>query len=73
MHGKFENGQFTICPRNGYVGGKAISNLPEYFNIHPEEAKKEGYLPVVELEESVENSIFVEENGIIYEKKGEQK
>lgn len=68
MYGKFENGRFNICPRNGYVGDMAISNLPEYFELHPEIAKQEGYLPVVELEEPVENSIFVEEGGIIYEK-----
>ena len=34
------------CPKNGTVNGKAISNLEEYFNIHPEIARKEGYKPL---------------------------
>lgn len=68
MYGKFENSRFNICPRNGYVGGMAISNLPEYFELHPEIAKQEGYMPVVYLDDPVENSVFTEENGVIYEK-----
>lgn len=34
------------CPQNGYVGGKAISNLPRYFENNPDIARAEGYKPL---------------------------
>ena len=35
------------CPKNGYVGNKAISNLNIYFEKHPDIAKQEGYLKFI--------------------------
>ena len=32
------------CPKNGYVGRKAISNLERYFSKNPSLAKAEGYI-----------------------------
>ena len=37
----------ALCPKNGTATGKYISNLAEYFKIHPEIAKKEGYKPLI--------------------------
>jgi hypothetical protein len=45
----------------------AISNLPEYFELHPEIAKQEGYMPVVYLDKVVENSKLEVRDGVIYE------
>lgn len=40
----------SLCPKNGTINGKYISNLAEYFESHKEIAKKEGYYPLVASE-----------------------
>lgn len=49
------------CPKNGIVEGRAISNLPRYFEIHPELAAQEGYKPLVsdDVPPHDENTQFV--------------
>ena len=44
MFAKLEEGRLIICPRNGYVGKTAISNIDLYFEKNPEIAEKETYL-----------------------------
>lgn len=52
---KLENNLPIFCPRNGYRGKVAISNLPEYYKNHPEEAKADGWLEFIPCEEESEN------------------
>ena len=46
------------CPKNGYVGKKAISNLEKYFSKKPEEAKAEGYMEFIPAEAEVDGEVF---------------
>lgn len=56
------------CPRNGYIGKKAVSNLKRFFNIYPEVAKQEGYTEFIPSNDeglgvyrySVENGKIIE-------------
>ena len=64
---KLENDNLIICPRNGYVGNRAISNINLYFEQNPEIAKTEGWYPFVPLEEPAENVKYIEKDGVIYE------
>ena len=70
QRGKVVEGKIILCPRNGYVGRRAVSNLPIYFDNHPEIAEAEGWKLVVFLDEPPLNSVGVEENGVIYEREG---
>ncbi len=62
-----ENNKVTLCPRNGSVNGKYISNLERYFNDNPDVAKNEGYYPVIFLEKNCEKTKFEKKRGKIYE------
>ena len=64
---KLEDGKLVFCPRNGYLKGTPISNIDIYFKTHPDEAKEEGWLPVVFLEEPTDNVKYIIENDVIYE------
>ena len=60
--------QIIRCPKNGYVGKKAISNLEKYFSKKPQEAKNCGYLELVPSESEVTGEMHYRvENGKIYE------
>ena len=67
---KFENEKLIICPRNGYVGNVAISNLPTYLANHPEAAEVEGWKQIIYMDEPPNNPVYVEKDGVIYEKEG---
>lgn len=54
--------EIIMCPRSGYVGRKAVSNLAKYFEKHPETAASEGYCEFVPLGEQVS-----EDAGVYYE------
>ncbi|MBQ3054272.1 MAG: hypothetical protein IJC89_05155 [Clostridia bacterium] len=62
-----------LCPRNGYIQGKAISNIHRFFKKNPDSAKREGYMELISLNNNIigkakysieNNKIFerVEEN-----------
>ena len=56
---KFINSKRIIrCPRNGYVGRKAISNLNRFFERNPEIAAKEGYMELIPFGEETEGEMF---------------
>ncbi len=62
------------CPKNGYVGKKAISNLHKYFEKNIEVAKEMGYLKLIS--ENEENTcegrvMYVLENDVIIERMAE--
>lgn len=60
--------QIIRCPRNGYVGKKAISNLEKYFSKKPDAAKEQGYMEFIPAEiESTGEICYRLENGKIYE------
>lgn len=46
MFYKIVENRLVMCPKNGTVNGKAISNLPRYFEKNPKIAKAEGYKPL---------------------------
>lgn len=54
------------CPKNGYIGNKAISNLNIYFKNHPDEAKQEGYLKFIPFAETLSNE-DIENYNPVYE------
>lgn len=66
-YGKFENEKLIICPKNGYVDGVAISNIDIFFDHNPEIAKKEGWLPIIELDNPSDNTDFVLKGDVICE------
>ena len=69
---KFENEKLIFCPRNGYIGNVAISNLPKYYEAHPEEAKADGWLEFVPCEEESEKGYrYTVQNGKLIELAGE--
>ena len=68
MFAKLEEGRLILCHRNGYIGKTAISNIDLYFEKNPEIAEKEGWKPIVFAEEPVENPVYIDEDGIIYER-----
>ncbi len=55
------------CPRNGYVGGKAVSNLKRYFERNPMAAEKEGYMQLQSIEGVFDGNIYytVEDGKIV--------
>ena len=67
MFGRLENEKLIICPRNGYIGNTAISNIDVYFKNNPDVAKSEGWFPVVFLEEPAENVKYIIKDDVIYE------
>lgn len=63
------------CPKNGYIGNKAISNLNIYLKNHPDAAKQEGYLKFIPFEyimadEDAENykPVYEIDNDVITER-----
>ena len=69
---KFINSDTVIrCPRNGYVGKRAISNLNCFFQRNPHKAIEEGYMEFVALSEETDKrlSYRVENNRILEEVK----
>ena len=67
IYAKMENGKSVFCPRNGYVDGTPISNLPVYFENNPEVAKKEGWKIFIPCEEVCEETHLIEDENYIYE------
>lgn len=69
-----DNETIIMCPKNGRVENKAISNLNIYMENHPEVAVKEGYLKFIPFEnsayEDVENfrAVYDINNGVITER-----
>ena len=68
-YAKWNDGNPVLCPRNGYVGNRAISNLNVYFEQNPEVAKAEGYFPFVPLEQFEENVDYIKKDDVIYERR----
>lgn len=71
MLGKIVDGKIKLCPRNGFIGTAAVSNLPEYLAQYPEVAQSEGWKPIVFLDEPPSNPIYIEENDAIYEREAD--
>lgn len=67
MFAKFENEKWIICPRNGYVGDTAISNIDIYFENNPDIAEKEGWYKVIPLEEPADNIDYELRGNLVYE------
>ena len=56
------------CPRNGYVGKRAISNLNKFFERNPKIASEEGYMELVTAETVLSGELCYKiENGKIVE------
>lgn len=56
------------CPRNGYVDGKAVSNLNRFFERNPEIAEKEGYMELIPFEGETEKEMcYIIKHGKIIE------
>lgn len=44
MFCKIEDDRLIICPQNGFLNdGRAISNLPKFFENNPDVAKEHGF------------------------------
>ena len=57
------------CPRCGYVGKKAVSNLGKYFELNPKEALAQGYMEYIPCDEITEKGyVYSIENGKIIER-----
>lgn len=67
MFAKLENEKLIICPRNGYVGDIAISNIDVYYQKNPEAAEADGWREFVPLDEPADNVSYKEADGKIYE------
>lgn len=67
MLAKLENNKLVVCPRNGYSGGNAISNIDVYYANNPEAAEADGWREFVPLDEPVEKVSYKEADGKIYE------
>ena len=56
------------CPRNGYAGKRAVSNLNRFFERNPGIAAEEGYMEFIPLGEETEGTLcYRVENGKILE------
>ena len=65
---RYENEKLIFCPNNGYRGNIAISNLPKYYETHPEEALADGWLEFIPCDEESENGYtYAEYNGKLIE------
>lgn len=54
---KYENGILLRCPKSGTGGKSYHSDLPLYYNNHPDKAYADGYLELVETERPAGNCI----------------
>lgn len=60
------------CPKSGYVGKKAISNLEKFFSKKPSVAEREGYMEYIPSDKEIfGNVLYKIEDGKIVERSAE--